>query len=70
MYKGNHYIITLSLVNKVHWCSTVPVMFLLHTARILTKYLGSMKEYQNCLPSYIPHPFIEESKQKSVLLNS
>lgn len=40
-----------------------------HIARVLVKYLDFMQPYADCLPAYISHPFLDQSSQKSEVLN-
>lgn len=41
-----------------------------HTAKILVKYLDFLIPYKGSLPKYIHHPYIRETSQKSVIINS
>jgi hypothetical protein len=40
-----------------------------HVSRILLKYVEFLKPASASFPAYIPHPYLEKTKQKSVFLN-
>lgn len=41
-----------------------------HIAEVLVKYLDFLQQYSVCMPAYIPHPHLEESAQKSKVVNA
>ena len=41
-----------------------------HVSHILVKYIDFLKPVACCLPEYIEHPYIEKTKERSVVLNS
>lgn len=40
-----------------------------HVAKILVKSFAALKHFEKVLPKYIPHKFIEITKQKTVFFN-
>ena len=41
-----------------------------HIARVLVKYMDFLLPYTECLPTYISHPYLAQSAQKSEVLNA
>ncbi|XP_056016938.1 uncharacterized protein LOC125674871 [Ostrea edulis] len=40
-----------------------------HVAKILTKYIEELRQFERLLPNNIQHPYIEKTSQKSVFIN-
>ena len=41
-----------------------------HVSKVLVKYLDSLKDLSPAVPGHIDHPYMEESKQRSTILNT
>lgn len=40
-----------------------------HVAKILTKFIEELRQFERLLPKYIEHPYLEKTSQKSVFIN-
>lgn len=49
-------------------CNSLENDMIYHIIKTATRYIPALKELQKCVPSYVKHPYLEESSKKSKYL--